>query len=394
MIREERTISIRDSYDVIVAGGGIAGVAAALAAKRAGARTIIIEKSTMMGGLATLGLVAIYLPLCDGNGHQVTYGIAEELLKLSGKYGYSNIPEGWTEHKKNCSGRYMTDFSPAAFVIAIDELLESESIDISYDTLVCDTVREGKAITHVIVENKSGRYAYGCKAVVDATGDADLFYRAGAPCMKGDNGLSYWTYSIDPEKLKTADKIALENPNYWLNMGGAHELGYNSPTIKRRYDGTDDIDVTDFIIDGRRCIRDEIYENGKRKDRIITSLPGMAQFRTTRHIVGEYVLDDIDENRKFEDSIGTIGDWRFAGPIWQIPYRALYTEKISNMFAAGRIISAQGMAWQNTRVIPAAALTGQASGIAATMCARLKVEAWDLDYKEYAVQLSKQGIRI
>ena len=82
-LTETNSIPVRKGYDVVVLGGGIAGVAAAVAAKRSGRSVLIIEKSCMLGGLATLGLVAIYLPLCDGSGRQVSAGIAEELLHLS-----------------------------------------------------------------------------------------------------------------------------------------------------------------------------------------------------------------------------------------------------------------------------------------------------------------------
>ena len=87
-----KQIPVYGEYDVAVVGGGIAGIAAALAASRHGAKTVLIEKQFALGGLATLGLVTIYLPICDGCGRQVSFGIAEELLKLSMKYG--------------CEGRY------------------------------------------------------------------------------------------------------------------------------------------------------------------------------------------------------------------------------------------------------------------------------------------------
>ena len=96
-LAETNQISIADKYDVIVVGGGIAGVGAALAARRNGCRVLIIEKSVMLGGLATLGFIAYYLPLCDGRGKKVTGGIAEELLYLSIKYGYNDLAPEWKD---------------------------------------------------------------------------------------------------------------------------------------------------------------------------------------------------------------------------------------------------------------------------------------------------------
>jgi flavin-dependent dehydrogenase len=155
-IREENFLQVRDNYDVIVAGGGVAGAAAAIAARRLGAKTLLLEKSGVPGGLATSGLVAVYLPLCDGRGRQVTAGIAEEFLLLSGKYGFDTLPDFWKGNREvEQTGRYCTNFSPAAFAIALDELMEREGVDLSYDTLVCRPALEGKRCTHIVVENKS-----------------------------------------------------------------------------------------------------------------------------------------------------------------------------------------------------------------------------------------------
>ena len=92
-------IAYEKIYDIAVVGGGIAGVAAALQAARCGMKTVLIEKTVLPGGLATTGLVRVYLPLCDGNGHQVSFGITEELLRASYKYGPGDIPENWKNGK-------------------------------------------------------------------------------------------------------------------------------------------------------------------------------------------------------------------------------------------------------------------------------------------------------
>lgn len=106
-IREELNTQVRAACQVLVAGGGVAGIAAALAAARGGADVLLVEKEFMPGGLSTLGLVTIYLPLCDGMGNQLSFGIAEELLKLSVRYGAARpLPEAWLrdstiEERKN-----------------------------------------------------------------------------------------------------------------------------------------------------------------------------------------------------------------------------------------------------------------------------------------------------
>ena len=124
------------SYDVAVVGGGVAGIAAAIQSARSGKKTVLIEKTILLGGLATSGLVYIYLPLCDGNGHQATHGICEELLRNSIQYGPGEIPENWRQEKNAPERkRLMCRFSPASFMLSLEELLRRENVDIWYDTL-------------------------------------------------------------------------------------------------------------------------------------------------------------------------------------------------------------------------------------------------------------------
>src|SRR4030042_1875939 len=127
------------SYDVLVCGGGIAGVAAALEAARSGRRTALLEKTILLGGLATAGLIWAYPPLYDANGAKVTAGLAEELLELACRYG-----PGGTDPSR--LGVDWTIFSPAAFVLALDEALVGAGVGIWLDTLVCQPVMEGDCV--------------------------------------------------------------------------------------------------------------------------------------------------------------------------------------------------------------------------------------------------------
>lgn len=392
ILQEKNELNVREYYDVIIAGGGIAGVSAALAACRTGAKTLLLEKSVVLGGLATLGLVAIYLPLCDGMGKQVSAGVAEELLLLAGKYGFDTIAEEWKEKTGTDKLRYATNYSPTAFSIAMEELLLQEGVRINYDTVVCRSVMDNRKITHIVVENKSGRFAYGCQTVVDATGDGDVFYRAGIPCEKANNGLTYWTYTVEPDQLGKydgTDRIPLDE---WLDMGGADEYGDSAPGEYPKYDGTDDKQITQFLVDGRKCLRKEIYEDGKRKDRIILNLPGMAQMRTTRRMIGRRTLNNNDVNSYISDSVGCVADWRSKGSVWEIPYSTLYSDMCENLFVAGRCISATQDAWQCTRVIPGAAVSGQGAGVAAAMCARLNMPASKLPIEQLQEHLRQGGV--
>lgn len=392
---EENKIIIDGTYDVIVIGGGIAGVSAALASKRKGCSTLLIEKSVMMGGLATLGFIAIYLALCDGKGRKIVGGIAEELLRLSIKYGYDNLPEEWVSGSAapGTKKRYQTKYSPSEFVIAIDELLEAEGIEVLYDTVFSAPIMNDGICQGIIVENKSGRKGYRGKVFVDTTGDADVMARAGALCAEAENYLSYWAYSTSLERMKEAVEQGNVAHGIHLTWWGGINTGAGAPEGASKYGGTDTQEITRFILDGRKMLREGL-DKSKARDNSLLALPGMAQLRTTRRICGQYELTEKDVFTHFEDSIGCTGDWRKAGPIFEIPYRTLISPGLSNIITAGRTIASEGDAWEVTRVIPPASMTGQAAGTAAAQAVHKGCSLDKIDVQQLQQELADTGVLI
>ncbi len=374
-------------YDVVVAGGGIAGVAAAVASARKGMKTALIEKTVFAGGLATTGIVYIYLPLCDGNGTQVTYGLSEELLKESVKYGPGDIPENWKTEKNAAEAkRYTVRFSPASYMLALDEIMLNAGIDIWYDTLITGTVLEDAKLKSIEVCNKSGKGLISGECFVDATGDADLAYLSGLNCPVDDNSLAIWAIEyLKKDDIHCSNRFG-ENVAAFLG-GGSDSPKIGCPGINGRL-------VSEFILKGRERYRRRLtdsYKSGKhdRKSHFPLTLPAMAQFRMTRRIEGQFTLSDGMEWTGFEDSIGMAADWRKSGYVWEIPFRALLPKGIDGLIAAGRCISSEGDAWDVMRVIPVAALTGEAAGIAAFLSVENGVEVSKLDYKLLQRELQK-----
>jgi len=386
-------------YDVIVAGAGVAGIAAALECARAGLTTALVEKSIFTGGLATSGLIYIYLPLCDGNGHQVTTGIAEELLHLSIRYGPGDVPPGW-EDARNADEpqRYRTPFSPAAFVLALDEALTDAGVEVWFDTLVCDAVMKGGRVAGVEVENKSGRGVLRAGCVIDATGDADVAARAGAACATADNRLAMWALVASLDKARQAVERETGEPLLDMLILGSDADGSGVAPESGTFDGTDAKDVTRFVLESRRLLRDYYRERhaaggaSGRHNEFPLTLPTLAQFRTTRRIVGRATLTASGHGRRADDSVGMVADWRKPGYVWEVPYGTLVPRDVKGLLAAGRCISSEGDAWEVTRVIPAAALTGQAAGAAATLAVEKKTTPDRLDPADLQRRLRDRGI--
>lgn len=368
-------MNTKKAYDVIVVGGGIAGVAAAVSAVRQGAGVLLLEKSFNLGGLATGGLISLYEPLCDGKGNQMVHGIAEELVRLSVKYGFDNLPEQWGGSGK-CTprnDRYTTYYSPSIFSAALDEFVTDQGVDLLFDTLATYPVMEGNHCTGVIVENLNGREFYEAAVVIDATGTATIMHRAGVPTVEGKNYMTYIAhfYNMDMvERLQKDGNVCVFRK--WLNTG-ADMFGNGQPEGVGMISGVTAEGVTQYMIEGKKSLlRKMSPENRLNGD--VMAIPDMPQLRTIRRIVGKCDFCAID-GETYPDSIGECGDFRpnSAGKHYQIPYGALYNEKFDNLLAAGRIISApQGDGWEVSRVIPVCALTGDAAGKAAALCAKNK----------------------
>jgi 2-polyprenyl-6-methoxyphenol hydroxylase-like FAD-dependent oxidoreductase len=392
-----REIPVAGSYDVIVVGGGMAGVAAAIAAARNGARVGLIEKQCALGGLATLGNVTMWLPLCDGRGNQVTAGLAEELLKLSvadlqrdnPAAGFKGIPACWQpggDPQERTKKRYRTDFNPAAYLFALEDLVVRAGVPLLYDTRFCTVLREDGRITHVVVENKNGRSAMACGMVIDATGDADVCRAAGEETVSLDSNVpAAWFYTFNEGKLQR-HLFSNKYSDKGTRAGGEGPF----------FAGDDVEQVTGHILQSRKQVREKLEEYRSQeggRDLQLLMPPTIACLRMTRRLVGRFTVGERHVHRWFEDTIGTVGDWRRCGPVYAIPLEALCAERNHNLFAVGRCFSVDNTAWDALRVFAPCVVTGEAAGTAAALAvAQRDCKTGALDRYKLQAKLLAQGV--
>ena len=326
----------------------------------------------MVGGLATLGMVAMYLPLCDGYGKQVSFGIAEELLRLSIKDDFeatsqlSDWLNGCHKDPDGTKNRFETLFNPWLFALRAEQLLLDAGVKILYGSRIIDTVTENEKIKSVIVHNKSGATEISGINFVDCTGDADLCLMSGAKTVlfERKNVLAGWYFAMDKS-----------GKNRLHMFGGAditdkmEKAGFKANNLSElRFSGIDGDENSEMmLLSHRMTLRDidnHILDDGKFTPTAISAIP---QLRKTRRLEG-IVTADSNPDSYPEDTIGIVANWRERGPCYAIPYTALYGKDIKNLAVAGRCISVTDDLWEYTRAIPGCAVTGEAVGIAAATC--------------------------
>ena len=367
-IEETGKVPVCGRYDVIVAGGGVAGVAAALAASRQGKRVLLLEKSVALGGLATIGLINFFVPMCNGRGKQVIWGMAEEFLQVARQRSYDDLPPEWRdgEPKQPTAVRKCMRYSHTVFALEMVRLLREAGADILYDTVASRPVMQGGHCEGLIVEHKGGREFYAAGTVVDTTGEADILHRAGVPCVQGANYMTYLPKTITLDSCRRAVESGNIAKAYTggMNGGAATLYGDRQPEGQRLFRGTHARDISEYLIDNQLLALEGI-DPARRMEQDIAILPMMCQLRTTRHIDGEYTLKMGDCFRHFDDSVTAVNDFDERDLLFEVPYRTLYHRGFDNLLTAGRCASGEGYAWDILRVIPPAIVTGQAAGLAA-----------------------------
>jgi hypothetical protein len=431
-----RQIPLYGEYEIAVLGGGPAGIAAAVAAARAGRRTLLIERYGFLGGMGTAAGVTNFCGLhanVYGEMHRVVQGVASELLDRIDRLGGLNAPH-------LILGKILAQaYDTAAYKIAADDLLAAHKVDILFHALGAGVVmHDDKRINAVMVETKAGRQAVRADIFIDCSGDGDLAAWAGAPFEVGDNAgsmlypsMMFRLNGIDPEKAGEAWRTipALMEA---AEAAGTHRFPRKAAIVRpqrspiewrvnftqlAREDGTainglDPGDLTRGEIAGRRQAINafEFLRTvpGFEKSYIV-DLPPQLGIRETRRVVGGYMLsgDDVLGCASFEDTIGVNGwpmESHVAGdvifkfpPIPQsrgfneLPYRMLVPDGIDNLLMAGRCASMTHDGQSAARVSGACFAMGEAVGSAAALALSGNTNPRDIAVEKLQQQLKQQG---
>jgi len=397
IIEPEREIPVIENPDLLVVGGGPAGIAAALSASRCGLKTLVVERYNHLGGLWTGGLV---LPLLSthavdrlGKKQKVIFGIAEEITLRLREMGMVIREENPV-------------VDPEAAKYLFDRMVEDAGIQVLFHCWAANVIVLNHRITAVILESKSGRVAIQPKFVIDATGDGDVFSAAGEDFINLPYhiGLVHRLGGVDGVDPALVEKMGKElgDPTpvsgvRWVNMRG-----------KDGSDGLDLYTLTRTTLESRRAIWEKLQK--------LKRTPGMdgiflldtasqSGVRVTRILKGQYklTLEDSFTFTQFSDVIGVCGAWReinYQGaivprgerPFWQIPLRSLIPQKINNLVVAGRCFSFEESLVEDARIIGAALLTGQAAGVAAAICLQDGTPIQEADANKVQRILLGQGV--
>jgi FAD dependent oxidoreductase len=433
-----RQVPVFGDYEVVVAGGGPAGIAAALASGRAGRSTILVERYGFLGGAGTAAGLSTFCGLHSrvyGDDVRTTRGMVDDLLDRM------DAMDGLNEPHPSVQNRIMAQaYDISAYKIAAEELLLDAGVTILYHSFaVAVLMGSDTEISALMVETKEGRHAITGRLFVDATGDGDLAAWAGAPYEVGDGKgnmlyptTMYRIAGVDPaaagdaweliprlmeeEEARTGRPFPRKKPIVRPQRNPT-EWRANLTQI-RTPDGTavSGIDARQLSYgetEGRRQCW-ETFSFIKQvtpgfEDAYIVEIAPQIGIRETRRVIGEYVLteEDILGCRDFDDPIGVngwpveahvAGDVRFAFPpegsrgYNQIPYRIVLPQKVDNLFVAGRCASMSHEGQSSARVSGPCFSMGQAAGTAADMALAAGVPPRAVDTGDLARRLAADGV--
>ncbi|MEV7694299.1 FAD-dependent oxidoreductase [Microbacterium sp. NPDC089189] len=428
-------IPVIGEYDVVVVGGGPAGLFAATAAARAGRSVLLIERYGFLGGAGTMGGLSTFCGLharVQGVDVRVIRGITDDLLDRLVALDGLNVPH------LSVADRIMAQaFDISAYKIAADELLVSSGAEVLFHAAAVDVVLgDDSRIDAVVIESKSGRQAVRGSVFIDGSGDADLAAWAGAPFERSEHllypSLMFRINGVDPERAGAAWRT-IRSLMEDAEAAGTHRFPRKKPIVRPQrnplewrsnltqlsnddgsaVDGTDVRQLSHGELQGRQQVRDTFAFIRERtpgfEDSYVVDIAPQIGIRETRRIRGEYVLteQDVLGCADFDDSIGVNGwpveahvagdvEFRFAPAdsrgFNQLPYRMLVPQVVPNLLVAGRCASMTQGGQSSGRVTGPCFAMGQAAGTAADLALAAGVPVGEVDTTTLQTRLRADGV--
>jgi hypothetical protein len=428
-IQEPATdVRIAAQSDVVVVGGGPAGIAAALAAARNGASVTLLERYNHLGGLASGGMVLVLDDMWDNHQREISVrGVCLEMIERMAALGLAEYPRqhewGAMPESVRRWKRWGTfDFHsrekphPICFAAAFDpdawkrvslEWTQAAGVNLRLHSWFSRTLVEDGAVRGVVCDTKNGREAILGSVVIDTTGDLDVAASAGAPHVRGSYIVTT-VFRLGGVDTDAAERFENEEPEAFQaidreikqQLGGAWEYWWlktplpgvvwcNCPHMPG-LDGLKVEDLTRAEVQGRRTIH-KVIEMVRAKlpgfeKAYLVDLAPQTGIRQTRLLEGEYVLskDDVTQRVRFDDSVARGRDYYY-------PYRTLLPRSVDNLLVAGRHYSSTSAAQKISREIPPCMAMGEAAGVAAAMAADAGIRVRDIDVKKLQTLLRAQG---
>lgn len=412
--------------DLVVVGGGPAGIAAAVSGARNGLSVTLLERYPYLGGLASGGMVLVLDDMCNGN--EVTVrGLCSELIERMTKMGLCVTPpeEDWVAdeamfrkwsrwgtynfygHTKPQPVCYASAFDPDGFKRASNDIVADAGVNLRLHSWFSRTIVEDGVVKGVICESKAGRQAVLGKVVIDATGDLDVAASAGAPHSHG-SFIVTTVFRLGGIDTVEAERFEFEEPEAFAKLdreakriiGGSWERWWlktplpgiiwcNCPHMAG-FDGTSVEDLTRADARGRERIA-ALVEFARAKipgfaNAFVVDVAPQLGVRTSRLLEGEYVMtkEDVASRRHFADSVARGRDYYY-------PYRSLLPKGVKQLLVAGRHYSSTAAAQRTSREIPPCMAMGEAAGVAAAVALEQGVGVDKVDVATVQRRLRAQG---
>lgn len=419
-------------YDLIVIGGGLTGVAAAVAAGREGLSVLLVEQSGALGGALNTNLVYPFMRYWtdkpDGERKWLSAGLFRKIVDRT------NALRGAGTN---------TDFSPEHMKVVLDELAAEAGVELLFHATMFKVNTEGRTVKSVEVATKAGAMTLEADFFIDATGDGDLMAFAGCDMQLGReaDGLCqpmttcFRVANVHPERFGPEGKLGLkkkinedyvkaqaegkiknlrENVLWFRGTALGETIAHFNTTRIVRLDPTDPVDVSKAEVEARKQIieiMDFLKQYPAFEEAILVSSATSIGVRESRKLKGVHILNaqELKDCTRFEDSIalgnydidihnpegtGTSHYYFAPGDYYTIPYRSLLPKEFDNLLTGGRCISATHEAQASVRIMPICSTTGEAAGVAAAVAKKTGKNAHTLDVKEVQSILRANGAEI